>query len=79
VCVHACVCVGMHAHVCVCVCVFNIPQCSTLILPVSVILCSCNINKFAPYMPALTNCCSGASNTPELYSGASMFKFKGGV
>jgi len=64
---------------CMCVCVCDIPQFSTLILPVSVILSSHNINKFASYMPALTKCCSGVSNTPELYSGASMFKFKGRV
>ena len=73
ICEMECVCV------CVCMCVFNIPQCSTLILPVSVILCSPNINKFASYMPGLTKCYSGVSNTPELYSGAFMFTFKGGV
>jgi hypothetical protein len=54
----------------------NIPQCSTFILPVFVVLCSCNVSKFASYMPVLTKCCSGVSNTPELYSGAFMFKFK---
>ena len=64
--------------VCVCVYVFNIPQCSTSILPVSVVLCSCNVSKFASYRPALTECCSGGSNTPELYSRASMFNFNVG-